>query len=134
MERLSFALFFISLNVFSSTDSNCDISAPATNLAACYESKSIQADTELNKIYNNLKSTLSSSDYDKQSKEKYWSQLVQSQSNWIKLRDAQCNTRGAFFEDNSIAQQIEIKKCLMNVTKERVFFLNNEIQFIHDLP
>jgi len=22
----------------------------------------------------------------------------------------------------------------MNVTKERVFFLNNEIQFIHDLP
>ncbi|MFA7826030.1 lysozyme inhibitor LprI family protein [Aeromonas dhakensis] len=52
----------------------------------------------------------------------------------MKLRDAQCNARGAFFEDSSIAQQIEIKKCLMNVTKERVFFLNNEIQFIHDLP
>ncbi|WP_429186612.1 lysozyme inhibitor LprI family protein [Aeromonas veronii] len=84
MKRLSFALFFISLNVFSSTDSNCDISAPVTNLAACYESKSKQADAELNKIYNNLKSTLSSSGYDKQSKEKYWSQLVQSQRSWIK--------------------------------------------------
>ncbi|WP_324002942.1 lysozyme inhibitor LprI family protein [Aeromonas hydrophila] len=134
MERLFFALFFISLNVFSSTDSNCDISAPATNLAACYESKSKQADTELNKIFNNLKSTLSSSGYDKQSKEKYWNQLVQSQRGWINLRDVQCNARGTFFEDSSIAQLIEIKKCLMNITNERVFILNNEIQFIHDLP
>ncbi|WP_080755918.1 lysozyme inhibitor LprI family protein [Aeromonas hydrophila] len=134
MKRLSFALFFISLSVFSNTDRNCDISAPSTNLAACYESKSKQADAELNKAYNNLKSTLLSSGYDKQSKEKYWNQLVQSQRYWIKLRDAQCYARGAFFEDSSIAQLIEIKKCLMNVTKERVFFLNNEIQFIHDLP
>jgi uncharacterized protein YecT (DUF1311 family) len=134
VKRLSFVLLFISLNVFSNTDSNCDISVPATNLAACYESKSKQADTELNKTYNNLKSTLLSSGYDKPSKEKYWSQLVQSQRYWIKIRDAQCNARGAFFEDSSIAQLIEIKKCLMNVTKERVFFLNNEIQFIHDLP
>lgn len=112
MKRLFFALFFISLNVFSSADSSCDISAPATNLAACYESKSKQADAELNKIYNNLKSALSSSGYDKQSKEKYWSQLVQSQRYWIKLRDAQCNARGAFFEDSSIAQLIEIKNAL----------------------
>lgn len=134
MKRPSFSLFFISLNVFSNTNINCDISAPATNLAACYESKSKQADTELNKIFNNLKSTFSSSVYDKQSKEKYWNQLVQSQRYWINLRDAQCNARGAFFEDSSIAQRIEIKKCLMNVTNERVFFLNNEIQFIHYLP
>ncbi|WP_219325884.1 lysozyme inhibitor LprI family protein [Aeromonas dhakensis] len=97
MKRLSFAIFFISLNVLSSTDSNCDISAPATNLAACYESKSKQADAELNKIYNDLKSTLLSSGYDKQSKEKYWSQLVQSQRYWIKLRDTQCYARGGFF-------------------------------------
>ncbi|MBC8674022.1 DUF1311 domain-containing protein [Aeromonas hydrophila] len=27
---------------------------------------------------------------------KYWSQLVQSQRYWIKLRDAQCYARGAF--------------------------------------
>ncbi|MGN5109236.1 hypothetical protein ACTG18_13560 [Aeromonas hydrophila] len=54
MKRLSFALFFISLSVFSNTDRNCDISAPSTNLAACYESKSKQADAELNKTYNNL--------------------------------------------------------------------------------
>lgn len=98
--------------MFSSTGSNCDISAPATNLAACYESKSKKADTELNNIYNNLKSTLSSSGYDKKSKEKYWSQLVQSQRSWINLRDAQCNARGAFFEDSSIAQLIEIKNAL----------------------
>lgn len=52
----------------------------------------------------------------------------------LSIRDAQCYARGAFFEDSSIAQLIEIKKCLMNVTKERVFFLNNEVQFIHDLP
>lgn len=77
---------------------------------------------------------MSSSGYDKQSKEKYWSQLVQSQRSWINLRDAQCDARGAFFEDSSIVQLIEINKCLMNVTKERVFFLNDEIQFIHDLP
>lgn len=50
------------------------------------------------------------------------------------IRDAQCDARGAFFEDSSIAQLIEIKKCHMNVTKERELFVNNEIQFIHDLP
>lgn len=77
---------------------------------------------------------MSSSGYDKQSKEKYWSQLVQSQRSWINLRDVQCDARGAFFEDSSIAQLIEIKKCLMKVTKESELFVNNEIQFIHDLP
>ncbi|MDH0346675.1 DUF1311 domain-containing protein [Aeromonas dhakensis] len=97
MERLSFALFFISLNVFSSTDSNCDISAPVTNLAACYESKSKQADAELNKTYNNLKSTLLSSGYDKQSKEKYWSQLVQSQRYWIQHQRCSVLREGSFF-------------------------------------
>lgn len=38
------------------------------------------------------------------------------------IRDAQCNAREAFFEDSSIAQLIELKKCLVNATNERVFF------------
>ncbi|PTT48534.1 lysozyme inhibitor LprI family protein [Aeromonas sp. HMWF014] len=134
MKRLSFALFLISFNAFSNTNSNCDTSVPVTYLAACYESKFKQTDTELNEKFNNLKSTLSSSGYDKSSKEKYWSQLVQSQRYWIKLRDTQCDARGSFFEDSSVVQLVEIKKCLVDVTKNRVFFLNGEIQFINDLP
>lgn len=134
VRKISFVLFFLSLNVFANAHDDCDTSIPLGHLAACYENNFKLEDAELNKKYTKLKSTLSSSSYANSSKEKYWIQIVQSQKFWIKLRDAQCEAKIAFFEANSIAQLIEKNKCLLNVTKARVDFLNDENQFLNDLP
>lgn len=134
MKKLIFALFFSSLHTYASTIDDCNDSIPLGSIAACYERNFKLEDTELNKAYAELKSAVSSSGYDNYAKETYWTKVVQSQRYWIKLRDAQCEAKGVFFEDKSLAQIIEMNKCYLSITKERVKWLGDEKKFIAGLP
>lgn len=134
MKKIFFILFFLSFGLCAKSSYNCDVSVPTGTLAACYEKIFKLEDQELNEVYNKLKLTLSLNDYDGLSKETYWAGIVQSQRYWIKLRDAQCKAKGAFFEHGSLAENIEVNKCLLNATKERNIFFNDEVKFINELP
>lgn len=129
---IGFSIFVVSFYAFA--NSECDTAKPLGFIVACYEGKLKAADAHLNDSYRNLKSALKLSGYDNQSKESYWSFFVESQRYWIKLRDEQCKAKQAFFENDSYAQVIEKNKCLIDATNTRSRLLENEVEFIQNLP
>lgn len=132
MKYLLLTLLVLSNKTYAMDD--CDTAKPLGFIAACYEDKFKLEDVHLNNLYVKLKSVLASNGYDNISKEKYWTLFVESQRYWIKVRDAQCEAKGAFFENNSYAQVIEKTKCLVGETRARTKLLDNEIKFIKNLP
>ncbi|MGY3929547.1 lysozyme inhibitor LprI family protein [Aeromonas encheleia] len=132
MRNVLFVLLLCPTLVFSIE--KCDSSVPLGVLSACYEREFKSSDAALNKAYSKLKNAVSESLYEQSSKDTYWSELVQSQRSWLKMRDKQCQAKVAFFEAQSFAGLIEKNKCLSLTTNSRVIYLEGENKFISELP
>ncbi|KOE81614.1 hypothetical protein ACS86_13545 [Vibrio alginolyticus] len=134
MLRYMFIFIGVLFSGYSLANEDCDYGLPLGNIAACYEKKSEESDALLNDIYQKLKNTVIKSAYEESAKNIYWSTFVKSQRNWIEMRDHQCFAKGAFSEENTPFQGIEIHKCLYYSTQDRIIYLEKEINFIQNLP